>query len=94
MEKLKPCPFCGGRVSTTFDFANRWFFVCDYCGLIYRPNGQDAERESNKAIAIDAWNTRIDSNSEELTFTRRFIHDHGLEFALKTAWDRRANAAD
>ena len=27
--------------------------------------------------------------NEELQFTRRFIHEHGLEFALASAWERR-----
>ena len=60
MAELKPCPFCGGRASTTFDFADRWFFMCDYCGLLYRPHGQTNGREKNKTIAIEAWNRRAD----------------------------------
>ena len=36
--------------------------------------------------AIEAWNKRADS--EELKFTRKFIHEHGLEFALASAWGR------
>ena len=28
--------------------------------------------------------------NEELQFTRQFIHEHGLEFALASAWNRRA----
>ena len=28
---------------------------------------------------------------EELKFTREFIHEHGLDFALASAWNRRVN---
>ena len=27
--------------------------------------------------------------NEELQFTRQFIHEHGLDFALASAWNRR-----
>lgn len=27
----------------------------------------------------------------ELAFTRKFIHDHGLEFALASAWEKAGN---
>lgn len=40
-----------------------------------------------KAEMIEAWNRRTES--EELQFTRKFIHEHGLEFALASAWERR-----
>ncbi len=37
--------------------------------------------------AAEKWNRRAES--EELAFTRQFIHEHGLEFALASAWNRR-----
>ena len=30
----------------------------------------------------------IDNYIEEVNFTRKFIHEHGLEFALASAWDK------
>ena len=45
--------------------------------------------------AIEAWNRRSESKerifTQELEFTRQFIHEHGLEFALAEAWNRRVN---
>ena len=31
----------------------------------------------------------IEDLEEEARFTRQFIHEHGLEFALASAWERR-----
>ncbi len=33
---------------------------------------------------------KLELTTKELSFTRQFIHDHGLEFELVSAWDRRA----
>ena len=41
-----------------------------------------------KQRAIEAWNRRAEN--EELKFTRQFIHEQGLEFALASAWKGRA----
>lgn len=33
-------------------------------------------------------NNLVDKYKTELEFTRKFIHEHGLEFALASAWDK------
>lgn len=33
-------------------------------------------------------NSLVDEYKAELEFTRKFIHEHGLEFALASEWDR------
>lgn len=31
---------------------------------------------------------RLEQLDKEVKFTRKFIHEHGLEFELATAWDK------
>ena len=45
-------------------------------------NGQMCERVSDALEALYCF------KGEELEFTRMFIHEHGLEFALASAWDK------
>ena len=33
----------------------------------------------------------IDKYEDELKFTRKFIHEHGLEFELASAWDKQTS---
>lgn len=79
---------------------NRYVFAgCPKCGIatnLYLANNRTgsplinkAHEEGAKEKAIEAWNRRTES--EELKFTRDFIHEHGLDFALASAWNRRAN---
>lgn len=89
-NELKPCPFCGShnvllRHYDPYDgyqgdcgVWEAWCAICD----------ANIERRQ-KEESIEAWNRRVES--EELKFTRQFIHEHGLEFALASAWKRRCN---
>lgn len=82
MAELKPCPFCGGEAKVSLILGN-YGVACTKCqgsvlNIPYQTRNQ----------AIKAWNKRAES--EELKFTRQFIHEHGLEFALASAWSRRA----
>lgn len=83
MAELKPCPFCGGEAEY-----RPVGFLSDPCGYVKCKNcGVKQYWYSPKKEAIEAWNRRAES--EELKFTRDFIHEHGLEFALASAWNRR-----
>lgn len=61
MEKLKPCPFCGGEAKSRFDMysgdslVNEWIVDCRNvtCEVEVQTIGHDTEGES-----IKAWNLR------------------------------------
>ena len=51
-------------------------------------------REHAKGVDF-AWRTvmriaanRLEQLDKEVKFTRKFIHEHGLEFELASAWDK------
>lgn len=44
------------------------------------------DRDITKTLA--QVNELVDKYRTELEFTRKFIHEHGLEFALASAWDK------
>lgn len=44
------------------------------------------DRDITKTLA--QVNEVVDKYRTELEFTRKFIHEHGLEFALASEWDR------
>lgn len=86
MAELKPCPFCGsddvGCWTTSAILPNGkhpHFVRCDNC---WATSNSCCSTEE----AIEAWNRRAES--EELKFTRQFIHEHGLDFALASAWEK------
>lgn len=89
-NELKPCPFCGGKAELSDagykckDGKKRFVVRCSKCGTsrCVKP------KPINQAAAD--WNERAEN--EELKFTREFIHEHGLEFALASAW--RGRCAD
>ena len=86
MAELKPCPFCGGEARPKLYHNKectwiRHYVQCERCDVAI-------PKYLNREVAIEAWNTRVES--EELAFTRQFIHEHGLDFALASAWNRRA----
>ena len=63
MEKLKPCPFCGGKAGLT-DVGNEgefedWIVECPSChiAMLYHDDGCT----STKDEAVIAWNRRADS---------------------------------
>jgi len=45
-------------------------------------NGQMCDRVADALEALYCF------KNEELEFTRKFIHEHDLEFALASAWDK------
>ena len=61
MNKLKPCPFCGGKASICIDeenmekgFAHKWYIVCDSCATC---SGMAVSEKK----AVEAWNRRADN---------------------------------
>ena len=87
MAELKPCPFCGSEAKLAHLIKSSIVY-CGCCGassksIEFAPDYLSDEK------AIEAWNNRAES--EELKFTRQFIHEHGLDFALASAWKGRCN---
>lgn len=58
IEKLKPCPFCGGagKYGTTVD--HDYFIWCETCGA-------SVGYENTRRLLAKRWNKRIDSNLED-----------------------------
>lgn len=83
--ELKPCPFCGGEPHITIRPSEDHTGV--KCYIRCRRCDARSGRHKSAEFAQKAWNKRAEN--EELKFVRGFIHDHGLEFALLSAWNRR-----
>lgn len=49
MDKLLPCPFCGG---VDYTLSYDWSISCDVCGAF-------GPKSKSKEEAIKAWNTRL-----------------------------------
>ena len=48
-------------------------------------------QEDSHTRTLKGLNEVVDKYRTELEFTRKFIHEHGLEFALASAWDKHKN---
>ena len=48
-------------------------------------------QEDSYTRTLKGLNDIVDKYKTELEFTRKFIHEHGLEFALASAWDKHRN---
>ena len=82
MTELKPCPWCGGKVTMGYGV--------DTCTYVYRCSKCSAFIQLYYGVkdeAIDGWNNRY--TDEELEFTRQYIHDQGLEWDLLSKWNER-----
>ncbi len=52
-DELKPCPFCGGKVSEWECYDHSWYVECQDCGVkVYQPE------DSKDAVEI-WWNRRV-----------------------------------
>ena len=57
--ELKPCPFCGKSVASTYQYSNGgWKVLCEYCGAQTRYC-------RNREIAIEVWNRRAEDGKTE-----------------------------
>ena len=55
MDKLKPCPFCGGKPYLTQNYLGQNYVRCPDCGAVVW--GRDDEDFTEKD-AVKAWNRR------------------------------------
>lgn len=55
MDKLKPCPFCGGKVNTTINFG-LLFFKCKRCGAVISFDNKECNQKPIKSC--EYFNTR------------------------------------
>lgn len=68
MDKLKPCPFCGGEAETELcgkGIYSYWSVWCN-CGVLLQDYKTEAE-------AIEAWNTRAER-------TCKFVSSRGADY--------------
>jgi len=64
LEKLKPCPFCGGKAYIAQNYLGQKYVCCPECGACVWGGDTDdwriatmGEKKAEKA-AIEAWNNR------------------------------------
>lgn len=62
MDKLKPCPFCGGKAYLASNCYAQNYVRCPNCGATVW--GKDSEEPSEKQIA-KIWNTRAKESERE-----------------------------
>lgn len=73
MNKLKPCPFCGGDAYAAKDDYEKVIIGCKKCNLYFGIEIEDGcelydgwrATFPDKETAIEAWNTRTDINPEK-----------------------------
>ena len=51
--ELKPCPFCGGHATLTYDDYDGYQIYCDDCCIMM-------ETDYNKEKLVNMWNKRIE----------------------------------
>lgn len=88
-DKLKPCPFCGGKAIIDGCDDTLWITICKKCNasIGYKETKQDA---------IDAWNRRIEPTftPDEIDIIARYMRqDFDGNGALERAILKKCNAA-
>lgn len=60
MERLKPCPLCGGDIVTSYVYCDYkfWGMSCKKCGA-YTPIS-DAFMVGTEKCTADIWNSRVE----------------------------------
>ena len=56
-NELKPCPFCGGDVMLSINYAEQWKVYCTQCERICWIG-----ELRNETSVIEAWNRRVDND--------------------------------
>lgn len=93
IEKLKPCPFCGGEAvlyhqSSKYTDKDGNYVHCIKCGartkLFECFNGTGKTHTDTKKEAVEAWQKRADNASEYLkTIEELKMEIAGMEAAIK-----------
>ena len=55
-NKLKPCPFCGGKAVLWSDFdlcVTTWYVACSQCGV-------QTKRTDSEDLCSERWNRRVE----------------------------------
>ncbi len=66
MDKLKSCPFCGGKVKKVVaPMMNTTMFVCNKCGADVCFYGAEKDPKATKA-----WNNRVSNDYEGFEDTK------------------------
>ena len=58
MAKLKPCPFCGGKIKVHIGIGMLRFYSCEKCGAVVSFNTDYYNYNPHKTD--EAWNRRVD----------------------------------
>lgn len=86
MEKLKPCPFCGGNVKKQKGpVAGIIMFLCEKCGAVVCFHGAEGDQKATKA-----WNRR-DRDDRQCNITQDTIE---VKMNYKKKLDRLREALD
>lgn len=57
-DELKPCPFCGGKITRRRGLKNLIFFCCYRCGSITSFNSDWCNKHPDEALKV--WNRRAE----------------------------------
>ena len=63
------------------DYGEVFVYPHEIVHIIISKNDRDITK------TLEQVNNLVDKYKTELEFTRKFVHEHGLEFALASAWD-------
>ena len=59
--QLKPCPFCGGKVNTTWNTKYDWQIACENESCFLHEDVILYKAFETEEAAVEAWNRRADN---------------------------------